>query len=590
MTDRLRLLTAVALLGLGLVAIVLGGSAYLQAWHASREHAQSAEADRAERQLTDPSLQPEWVEDSSSGAAAAVQGASTLSDDALAPSVDEASSFGSTNDDPGADTADTEPPEPRAAAGEIELVGVDFRFFDPPEAGAHARVAIELRSHSALATDSIVVSIPSRWFEDYRVIGAIPSVLQDRAGSDGSRRFNFPGLAPAASATLELHLGAAGDNVSPPEVRVALASGDEIGQAQPKTVAPRPRPGPANAVNIPRLGIQARVIPTVWEPVPFLVGQIRDSANLSEGNSVLIGHLGGPAGNVFARLDRAQPGDQVIATSRGLDYHFVVSETTVLPNVESGPLQKTDSPRVTLMTCTGQYNPVTQDYSHRLWVVAEPPELAEKTIAANAARAAAAAAEAERAARIAATAQANPTEPPAPAPAAEAQRPAAAGPRSGAPVPPAVAQVAPESAPGPDAQPAAASALRPAQSSRPASAGLTIQAPAGEARVPRRFVVKGFRATPVDPALHAWLLVRAEMDGSRWYLYPREILARPDGAWEADLDLGGPPNVRHEIRVGVVDARTHAALARRAAERPNEPLDELPRGFSDEAGVVVVRG
>jgi hypothetical protein len=54
--------------------------------------------------------------------------------------------------------------------------------------------------------------------------------------------------------------------------------------------------------------------------------------------------------------------------------------------------------------------------------------------------------------------------------------------------------------------------------------------------------------------------------------------------------LGGPPNVRHELRVGAVDARTHATLARRAVERPGEPLDDLPRGFSDEAGLVVIRG
>jgi hypothetical protein len=101
--------------------------------------------------------------------------------------------------------------------------------------------------------------------------------------------------------------------------------------------------------------------------------------------------------------------------------------------------------------------------------------------------------------------------------------------------------------------------------------------------------VRGARSTPIDSSLHLWLLARAEVEGSRWYLLPREIVSAPDGAWQTELDLGGPPNVRHELRVGVVDARTHAVLVRRVAERPNEPLDDLPRGFSDEASVVVTR-
>jgi hypothetical protein len=37
---------------------------------------------------------------------------------------------------------------------------------------------------------------------------------------------------------------------------------------------------------------------------------------------------------------------------------------------------------LTLMTCAGTWNPLTRDYSDRLWVVAEPPEAAAATIAA----------------------------------------------------------------------------------------------------------------------------------------------------------------------------------------------------------------
>jgi len=77
--------------------------------------------------------------------------------------------------------------------------------------------------------------------------------------------------------------------------------------------------------------------------------------------------------------------------------------------------------------------------------------------------------------------------------------------------------------------------------------------------------------------------------GSGWYAYPREIVAGPEGAWEAELDLDGPPNIRHELRLGVADPEAHAALARHTAATPSEPLPALPEGFREEAKVVVVR-
>ena len=60
-----------------------------------------------------------------------------------------------------------------------------------------------------------------------------------------------------------------------------------------------------------------------------------------------------------------------------------------------------------MMTCTGTWSIARQDYSHRLWVIAEPPELAAQTIKANAERAAQAAREAESAAAARATHEAE---------------------------------------------------------------------------------------------------------------------------------------------------------------------------------------
>jgi hypothetical protein len=132
-----------------------------------------------------------------------------------------------------------------------------------------------------------------------------------------------------------------------------------------------------------------------------------------------------------------------------------------------------------------------------------------------------------------------------------------------------------------------------------------LQSPVANAQVAPRFVVSGKRTTPFDPDLHVWLLIRAQVDGSRWYAYPHEIIGRPDGTWEVELGVGGPPNVRHELRVGVVNNATHGRLLQHITEQPGDPLepgpsqpsftstgkphDDLPEGFWDEASVTVVR-
>jgi hypothetical protein len=107
--------------------------------------------------------------------------------------------------------------------------------------------------------------------------------------------------------------------------------------------------------------------------------------------------------------------------------------------------------------------------------------------------------------------------------------------------------------------------------------------------VPARLMVRGARALPIDPELHAWLFVRAELEGSKWYPYPKALEAAQDGSWEAELVLGGPAGLRHELRIDVLDAASHEALLQHLAEQPDQPLDELPAGFAEEVSLVVTK-
>jgi LPXTG-site transpeptidase (sortase) family protein len=506
--------------------------------------AQIVSAEDGERAAPGPALA-----DAAEGHAPAVTGADSPADEANRS--DDAA--------PPEEAAPTEStplptPIPRAPASAVAIVDSAFTFLDPPEPGAQAIISVQVQNRSELATGPLRIVIATRWLSGWRVLDAEPPVLGDRVLGGGLRAFDYPGLDGGSDGTFELHLVATDDAVDPPELRLALTDRPdqdiEIGRARPETVAPRPRPGPARALEIPRLGLRSAVVPTAWEPPGWVIGQLRETANLSEGNTVLIGHLTGLAGNVFAHLDQLEPGDEVVATSRGLEYRFVVSETMILPNDDSIPVQPTDGPRLTLMTCAGDWDPINHDYSHRLWVVAEPPELAEATL--------------ERGEPGPLTRQLGL------APLSTILAPVALG-----PPPKELAQP-----PGGEADEAVQAAAEPS---------VIIQTPDDGALVGSRTVVRGRRTEAADPSEPLWLAVRAEIEGSRWYLYAAPLTVRPDGTWDATLDLGGGPGVHHTIVVAPVDAATDARLRRQVSQRPGEPLAILPDAFESGARVIVER-
>jgi len=263
----------------------------------------------------------------------------------------------------------------------VRLVGSDFTFVDPPEPGARAHLTVMIENDESELSRQLVLAIAAQWFDGYHVEGSSVPIEANRQGRDGRRRLLLTGLAPGVT-TLELDLLSTAEGLEAPDVRLETAAGVPagslpgvvLGSAQPPTVAPRPRPGPVMALRIPRLNLSSAVVPTTWEPPPFIVGQLRESAFVTLGNTVLIGHLSGAAGAIFAHLDQLEPGDEIVAISRGLEYAFTVRETFVGDGDDSSPAVASEGPRLTLMTCAGTWNPLTREYADRLWVVAEPAD------------------------------------------------------------------------------------------------------------------------------------------------------------------------------------------------------------------------
>lgn len=94
------------------------------------------------------------------------------------------------------------------------------------------------------------------------------------------------------------------------------------------------------------------------------------------GNAVIAGHHSSRSwvGAVFDDLVKLQPGDNItIVDDRGTSIGFVVREIRIY-EANSDPAEifaSSDSIHLNLITCTGQFNMVTQSFSQRLIVFAD---------------------------------------------------------------------------------------------------------------------------------------------------------------------------------------------------------------------------
>lgn len=134
-------------------------------------------------------------------------------------------------------------------------------------------------------------------------------------------------------------------------------------------------PSTVDRIDIPRIEVDRKVIEVgwyledrggqqvaVWEVAKYKVGHHTGSANPGQGgNIVLAGHSGGNA-YPFNDLFYLKPGELIVVWSKGIQYHYVISERLVLdeigPNVtldqrirNARYIEPTDQEMVTLVTC-----------------------------------------------------------------------------------------------------------------------------------------------------------------------------------------------------------------------------------------------
>jgi len=144
----------------------------------------------------------------------------------------------------------------------------------------------------------------------------------------------------------------------------------------------RPRPGLATHLEIPSVDIDTDVTEggvivnkqgqLEWQTVPFIAVQYRETALVgARGNAVISGHVVTISeGNVFRNLYKVNIGDEVKVQTADGRFTYVVEDVKLVPPQAIEVMQQSKDPKLTLITCGGEFDTKSRSFSDRQIVVA----------------------------------------------------------------------------------------------------------------------------------------------------------------------------------------------------------------------------
>ena len=152
---------------------------------------------------------------------------------------------------------------------------------------------------------------------------------------------------------------------------------------RPTAVPPPPPPGLPVQLVIPRIRVDtpvielsttldARGVPQ-WETVPFMAGHYRVTGLAGARTNVVVsGHVRTrDLGNVFRDLHLLHPGDPIVVFTEQGEFTYRVAELRLVPPSDTSPLAPSPQPRLTLITCAGEFDFRAQSFTERLIVAAD---------------------------------------------------------------------------------------------------------------------------------------------------------------------------------------------------------------------------
>jgi LPXTG-site transpeptidase (sortase) family protein len=146
------------------------------------------------------------------------------------------------------------------------------------------------------------------------------------------------------------------------------------------TAPPTPTPAPTEIRRVlaPAIRLDAPVVFSQvrggeWDVPKFVAGHLQGTALPgSGGNVVLSGHNQSlTSGNVFADIEKLQLGDEVVLRTNVGEARYRITGRNVVTNDDVSVVLSGGREEVTLITCTGTFDVLKQDYSHRLVVWGE---------------------------------------------------------------------------------------------------------------------------------------------------------------------------------------------------------------------------
>lgn len=108
-------------------------------------------------------------------------------------------------------------------------------------------------------------------------------------------------------------------------------------------------------LDIPSIGLSGPVLETTTaENLDVALTKVDASMRPGEGNLAIAGHRSFVPGRLFNRLPDVEPGDVVTITdpADGTTYRYVVEEEWVVKPEDVSVLEPTETPSLTLITCT----------------------------------------------------------------------------------------------------------------------------------------------------------------------------------------------------------------------------------------------
>lgn len=148
----------------------------------------------------------------------------------------------------------------------------------------------------------------------------------------------------------------------------------------------QPPSGQALRLRIPSVGLETEVVPGAvvtneageaeWQTVPFVAAHYLTTALVGQtGNAVISGHVVTRfEGNVFRDLYRVDFGDRIEVETHSGRLTYVIRDLQLVPPTAVEVMAPTQDATLTLITCGGEFDPRTRQFSHRLIVVGKLAE------------------------------------------------------------------------------------------------------------------------------------------------------------------------------------------------------------------------